>query len=113
MTSSMRKNFAYRKGRGGQLMLPKLKPPKPPRSLYRNWIHWVLGIKSPSKVFIASMNPTPEEAAYFRAYEDYEVWLIVCKVENRTCTRQEWDRLRRWNYRRRMEDSRERDRKKL
>lgn len=111
MTRSMLKNFASRKGGGG--LLPKLKPPKPPRSLYGNWLHWILGIKSPSRMFMASMNPTPEEAMYFRACEDYEIWLIVCKIEKRTCTRQEWDRLRQLSYKRRMEARRERDRKKL
>lgn len=113
MTRSMLKNFAYRKGGGGPLRLLKLKAPKPPRSLYGNWLHWILGIKSPSRMFMASMNPTPEEAGYFSACVDYEMYVIACKVESRTCTRQEWDRLRLLKYRRRMEARHERERREM
>ena len=81
-------------------MNPKPKPPKIPRSLCGSWLHWLLQIPSPSKIVWASwpVNQRPEHKKYIDARAEYNENLILWKIENRTCTREEWHYLRRWRY---------------
>ena len=79
-------------------MAKKPTPPKIPRCLCRNWLHWLLQIASTSKIVRAMYCPTVETEMYFKARREYEINLILWKIENRTCTRAEWDRLRRWRH---------------
>lgn len=65
-------------------------PPKMPRCFYRSWVHYLLGIPSPSRHFNLSFNPTPEAKEYFKSYKEYQDKLMLWKIENRTCTREEW-----------------------
>lgn len=79
-------------------MAKKPKPPKIPRCLCDSWIHWVLQIASPSKVYAHVVRPTVEGEKYFRARNEYAVKMVECKIENRTCTKFEWHRYRRWRW---------------
>lgn len=77
-------------------MANKPKPPIIPRCLCRNSLHWLLQIASPSKFYQAMLRPTVKTEKYFRARAEYDIALILWKIENRTCTREEWHRYRRW-----------------
>lgn len=79
-------------------MLRKPKPPKIPRCLCGSFLHWLLQIPSPSKWYMAMLRPTVESEKYFRDRHQYEMAEIMHKVQIRTCTRKEWDRLRRERY---------------
>ena len=72
-----------------------MKPPKPPRlprSLCRNFGHWVLQIASPSRVLAESAYPKSEKAAqYFTNLRKYEIAMIEYKIASRTCSREEWN----------------------
>lgn len=70
--------------------MEKPKPPKKPRCFYKKWWMYLLGISSPSKHFMLSFNPTPEATEYFEAYAKYTEKLMLWKIENRICTREEW-----------------------
>lgn len=76
-------------------MAKKPKPPIIPRCLCGSFLHWVLQIASPSKYYMAMLRPTVESERYFRARHEYEMQLILWKIENRTCTREEWHKYRR------------------
>lgn len=77
-------------------MTKKPKPPRIPMSLCRSFGHWLLQIASPSKIYARTLRPTVESEKYFRARTQYKMDLIVWKIENRTCTREEWHQYRRW-----------------
>lgn len=70
--------------------MDKPKPPKLPRCFFRSWLHYLLGIPSPSLHCKLSFIPTPEAKEYFAKVREYNDKLILWKIENRTCTREEW-----------------------
>lgn len=87
-------------------MTPKPKPPKIPRSLCGSWLHWLLQIPSPSRMTAAAwpVNQKREHKKYFEDRVEYEINVILWKIENRTCTRAEWRELRLWKYRKKEQE---------
>lgn len=76
----------------------KPKPPKIPRCLCGSFLHWVLQIPSPSKVYMAMLRPTVESEKYFYDRHRWRMAVLQRKVEARTCTRKEWDELRQLRF---------------
>ena len=73
--------------------MKKPKYPSPPRSMCRSWIHYVLGIHSPSCEFRLRMNGpqnTAEKKYYFKVMS-YHEQVDHYKLFTRTMTRGEWE----------------------
>ncbi len=80
----------------------KPKPPRIPRCLCRNTLHWLLQIGSPSLYNNALLSRNNSAAeVYFTKLRVYWRSYIEWKIHNRTCTRTEWARYRQI---RRLED---------
>lgn len=71
------------------------KRPKIPRCFYKDTVHYVLGMVSPSLMMCCK---APEAQAYWKAMREYRRNVLRWKVEMRTATRDEWDLLK-WNER--------------
>lgn len=72
--------------------MKKPKYPSPPRSMCRSWIHYVLGIHSPSCELRLRMNGpqnTAEKKYYFKVMS-YHEQVDQYKLFTRTMTRGEW-----------------------
>lgn len=72
-----------------------MKPPKfpsPPRSLCGSWLHWILGIHSPSKemIFFCVGPRNKYEEKYQRKRTDYFAKMNQYKLHSRTMTKSEW-----------------------
>lgn len=68
----------------------KPKPPRNPRCHYKSFIHYLLGIVSPSLVWSVHNDKTEK---YWKKMQKYKLDVIRYKIENRTCTREEYKAL--------------------
>ena len=72
-------------------MMKAPKPPRIPRCLCSSWLHFFLGIASPSCFLSQRMFPTDAKAvAYFNALGKYKMAMTEYRIANRTCARAEW-----------------------
>ena len=72
--------------------MKKPKYPSPPRSMCRSWLHYVLGIHSPScELRLRMIGPqnTAEKKYYFKVMS-YHEQVGQYKLFTRTMTRDEW-----------------------
>lgn len=80
----------------GKTMTKEPKPPFIPRSLCSSFWHWILQIPSPSRFAMYRFSISdPSANKYFTELDKYKIDLILWKINNRTCTRQEWHFYRR------------------
>lgn len=75
------------------------KRPRVPRSLCRTKVHWLGGIVSPSHWLAARLQGIEPE--YFRQEKAYELRTVRWKIQQRICSRGEWDWYRYQRYKRR------------
>lgn len=75
------------------------KPPRPPRCLCNNFIHYLFWVVSPSRLTNVMLGGGSKKAEqYVRELWYYRIKMVEYKIQNRTCTRDEWNwyRYARW-----------------
>lgn len=72
----------------------KPKYPLPPRSMCSSWIHFILGIHSPSReLYLRTVGPKNRaEVEYLGRIRSYHKEMDRYKICTRTMTREEWKR---------------------